>query len=36
MSASHGGVSARLGVDLVFTTIVEAGAKLVKKKEIYG
>jgi hypothetical protein len=36
MSASYGGVVARLGVVLVLTTIVEAGAKLVKKAREYG
>ena len=36
MSASYGGVDARLGVDLVLTTIVVAGAKLVKKAREYG
>jgi hypothetical protein len=33
MSASHGGVDARLGVVLVLTTIIEAGAKLSDKNE---
>ena len=33
MSASHGGVVARLGVVLVLTTIAEAGAKSSQKKE---
>ena len=33
MSASHGGVVACLGVVLVLTTIVEAGAKSSQKKE---
>lgn len=32
MSASHGGVVARLGVVLVLTTIAEAGAKLSQEK----
>ena len=33
MSASHGGVVARLGVVLVLTTIAEAGAKLSQEKQ---
>jgi hypothetical protein len=36
MSASYWGVDALLGVDLVLTTIVVAGAKLVKKAREYG
>jgi hypothetical protein len=33
MSASHGGVVARLGVVLVLTTIAEAGAKSGQKNK---
>ena len=33
MSALHGGVVARLGVVLVLTTIMEAGAKLSQKNK---